>query len=90
MVEAFLLGVISMASFTASLFFLKYWRQTRDFLFFAFAFFFFIEGINRLVTVSIDRPNEGNPLLYTARLIGLVFILVAILKKNYVAKRRNE
>ena len=90
MVEVFLLGAISMASFTASLFFLKFWRETRDFVFLAFAVFFVIEGINRVVLLSMARPNEGNPWVYLARLVGLAFILVAILKKNYGTTGKRE
>lgn len=87
MFESFLLGAISMASFTASAFFLRFWRETRDFVFFAFAIFFFIEGVNRIALDFIARPNEGNPWIYLARLVGLMLILTAILNKNYRAKR---
>jgi uncharacterized membrane protein HdeD (DUF308 family) len=90
MFDAFLLGAISMASFTASIFFFRFWKETRDFLFVAFAVFFFIEGINRIALVFIVRPNEGNPWVYLARLSGLILILVAILKKNYRAKQSGE
>jgi uncharacterized membrane protein HdeD (DUF308 family) len=90
MVEAFLLGAISMASFTASLFFFRFWKQTREFVFFAFVVFFAIEGVNRIALVFIARPNEGNPLIYVARLVGLVFILAAILQKNYGSTRRRN
>lgn len=90
MFEAYLLGVISMASFTASVFFLRFWRETDDFVFFAFAVFFVIEGLNRFATVFIAQPNAGNPYVYIARLIGLLFILVAILRKNYGSKRKMD
>lgn len=90
MVEAFLLGAISIASFTASLFFLKFWRETRDFVFLAFAVFFVIEGINRIALASMMRPSEGNPWVYLARLVGLAFILAAILKKNYGTTARRK
>jgi uncharacterized membrane protein HdeD (DUF308 family) len=90
MFDAFLLGAISMASLTASAFFFRFWRETRDFVFVAFAIFFLIEGINRFALVFIARPNEGNPWVYLARLLGLVLILGAILKKNYRPKHREE
>jgi uncharacterized membrane protein HdeD (DUF308 family) len=89
MIEAFLLGAISMASFTASLFFFRFWKETRDFVFFAFAVFFAIEGINRITTAFNVHPNEGNPVNYLARLVGLIFILAAILKKNYGTARKR-
>jgi len=87
MFDAFLLGAISMASFAACAFFLRFWKEAGDFVFLAFAVFFFIEGVNRFAMVLVARPNEGSPWVYVARLIGLVFILAAILRKNYGTKR---
>ena len=43
----FLLGIIAMASFTSAVFFLKFWKVTRDTLFLAFAAFFLIDTITR-------------------------------------------
>lgn len=82
----FLLGVIAAASFTAMLFFLRFWRDTRDFLFAAFAFFFLVEGVNRVVLSTMTHPNEGSPWVYIARLIALLVLLGAIIRKNYPPK----
>ena len=82
MIEGFLLGVIVTASLTAAGFFLKFWQQTRDSLFLGFGAAFFIEGINRLAFLFLDRPNEGDPLLYTIRLCSYLLILAAIIHKN--------
>jgi uncharacterized membrane protein HdeD (DUF308 family) len=87
MIEGFLLGVIATASFTAGLFFLRFWKKTRDRLFFAFATFFFIEAMNRIVSLCFERPNEGSPWIYVIRLLALVILLAAILEKNY---RRSD
>jgi hypothetical protein len=59
MMNAFLLGVIFTASLVAALIFLKFWRDTRDSFFLAFAAFFTIESANRITLVFLDRPNEG-------------------------------
>ena len=83
MIEGFLLGVIATASFTAGLFFLRFWKTTRDRLFLAFAAFFCIEAINRIVLLCCEHPNEGSPWIYLIRLLALVILLFAILKKNY-------
>ncbi|HEY1463316.1 MAG TPA: DUF5985 family protein [Terriglobales bacterium] len=85
MIEGFLLGVIAMASFTASAFFLRFWKDTRDTLFFAFVIFFSVEGLIRVASLFFARPNEGSPWIYLARLLALIFLLVSILKKNYGA-----
>jgi len=52
-------------------------------LFLAFAAFFFIEAINRLVLLCFEHPNEGSPWIYLIRLLALVILLFAILEKNY-------
>ena len=82
MIEGFFLGVIFTASITASLFFLKFWRMTRDSLFLAFAAAFAIEGLNRLTFLFVEHPNEGTPAIYVIRLLAFLLILAAIFRKN--------
>jgi len=83
MLEAFLLGVISATSITAGVFFLKFWRATRDSFFLLFAAAFIIEGLNRAAVLSLAHPNEGSTWIYLVRIFSYVLILAAILKKNY-------
>jgi hypothetical protein len=47
------------ASVTAALFFLKFWKDTRDFRFLAFAASFLVEVLNRTAVPFLPRPNEG-------------------------------
>jgi hypothetical protein len=82
MLEGFLLGVIVTASLVASGFFLKFWRQTRDPFFAAFAAAFLIEGLNRATFLFLDTPNEGRPLIYVVRLLAFLLIVLAIAQKN--------
>ena len=82
MVDAFLLGVIATSSLFAGLFFLKFWRKTRDGLFLAFAAAFIIEGLNRSATIFFDNPGEAGPWRYVIRLFSLLLVLGAILHKN--------
>ena len=77
-----LLGAIVMASLMASLFFLRFWKETGDRFFLFFAIAFFIEGINRLVLGLTPRPDEGDPFFYLVRLLSFLIILAAILDKN--------
>ena len=86
MLEGFLLGVVATMSITAGLFFLKFWRDTRDSFFLAFAASFIIEGLNRCGVLLLTKPNEGSPWVYLVRLLSLLLILGAILKKNYGEK----
>jgi hypothetical protein len=75
--------VIATASVTAGLFFLKFWRDTRDSFFLAFAASFLIEGLNRVSLLFLPRPNEANPWIYLVRLFAFLLILIAIIRKNF-------
>jgi uncharacterized membrane protein HdeD (DUF308 family) len=86
MIEGFLLGVIALSSLIAGVFFLKFWRDTRDSFFLAFAASFIIEGLNRCGVLLVEKPNEGSPWIYLVRLLSFLLILWAILKKNYWEK----
>ena len=81
-IEGFLLGVIAAASLTASVFFLRFWRDTRDSFFLAFAAFFLVEAGIRLTLLFFSRPNEGSPWIYVVRLAASLGILFAIIRKN--------
>jgi len=83
MIESCLLGAIAALSLTAGLFFLKFWRETRDSFFLSFAASFIIEGLNRTSLLMLARPNEGSPRVYLIRLLAFLLILVAIVRKNY-------
>jgi uncharacterized membrane protein HdeD (DUF308 family) len=83
MIETFLTGVIAATSLTAGLFFLRFWRDTRDGFFLAFAASFTVEGLSRIVAVFLPRPNEGSPWYYLVRLLAFLLILFAIVRKNY-------
>jgi uncharacterized membrane protein HdeD (DUF308 family) len=87
MFEGFLLGVIATSSLTAGIFFLKFWRRTRDSLFLAFAVAFLIEGVNRTAVLFVAKPNEGSPAIYIVRLFAFLLILAAILRKNYAGSK---
>jgi hypothetical protein len=82
MIEGFLLGVVVMGSLVAALFFLKFWRRTRDPLFLAFAAAFFVEGVNRVGFLFLAVPNEGSSSIYLVRLLAFLLILGGILYKS--------
>lgn len=82
MIDGFLLGVIATEFVTAGVFFLRFWRDSRDRLFLAFAAFFIVEGLNRCALLLVDKPNEGSPWIYIVRLLAFLLILLAIWRKN--------
>jgi hypothetical protein len=77
-----LLGALAMASSIAALFFLRFWRQTRDTLFLLFSLAFAVDAVTRLVLGLGNISDEDEPLFYTARLVTFALILVAIINKN--------
>jgi len=82
MLDGLLTGYILAASLVASLYFLKFWRVTRDRLFLAFAVAFAIEGLSRLLSRFLVKPTEGSPIIYSTRLVAYVTIVIAIIAKN--------
>jgi uncharacterized membrane protein HdeD (DUF308 family) len=85
-----LLGAIGMASLVAGLFFLRFWRDTRDRFFLFFAVSFFVEGLNRFALAMTNDPNEGRPFFYFVRFLSFLLILIAIIDKNMASKDRNR
>lgn len=79
-INAWLSGAIVMGALVIALFFLRYWRHSREKLFVYFSMAFFLEGAHRMLqawpTEDLDMPQ------YLLRLIEYGLILVAIIQKN--------
>lgn len=71
-----------MASAVASLFFLKFWRHTRDSFFLLFAAAFGIDAIGRLWLGIVQVSNDAEPVVYLSRLVTFGLIVIAIVQKN--------
>lgn len=78
-----ILGAVIMAGFTTSLFFLRFWKTTRDRFFLYFALAFGIEAFSRLLLGVINYSSEYEPLIYSMRLVAFLVILGAIIDKNW-------
>ncbi|GAB3549882.1 hypothetical protein GCM10027343_32240 [Noviherbaspirillum agri] len=81
-VNLLLAGAIAMASATAALFFISFWRTTRDRFFLYFAVSFGLEAANRVALATSHSPSEDEPLFYMVRLVAYGLILLAIVEKN--------
>ena len=77
-----LTGGIATASLLIGLFFLRFWRSTRDPFFLLFALSFWIEGANRFVLVHYIGFNEDAPGYYVIRIVAYGLIIAAIVIKN--------
>ena len=80
--DNFLIGIIAAMSLVIALFFLRFWRTTRDRCFLFFALSFLIEAINRALMVSVAGWLENSPSFYMIRLLAYLLIIVSILDKN--------
>ena len=77
-----MLGAIVMACVVAALFFLRFWRKTRDRLFALFAAAFALLAVNWIALAFTGRDEPFRVALYGVRLIAFVVILLAIVDKN--------
>ncbi len=75
-------GATTMGFLTAGLFFLRFWRRTRDSLFLAFAMAFWLLGLNQALLVLTNVPVEERSWLYLLRLAAFAIILWSIGLKN--------
>ena len=78
----FLSGAATFGYFACGLFFLRFWRRTREQLFLAFSLAFVLLGIGQAVIALARMPTEDKGALYLIRLLAFVLILVAIYRKN--------
>src|ERR1051325_212666 len=88
-VNMMLLGAISMASVVIGLFFLRFWRDTRDRFFLFFSLSFLLEGLNRVALGLSGDPSEDRPIIYVIRFVSFVLILIAIADKNLTKREQN-
>jgi hypothetical protein len=77
-----LMGAVAMASFVATLFFLRFWTQTRDPLFLFFSAAFALDTLSRVALAMSHPSDELEPFYYVARLVMFGLIIAAIIHKN--------
>ena len=82
----FLAGAVAFGFAVCGLFFLRFWRRTREELFLAFALAFFLLGIGQTVLALANIPTEERGSLYLVRLAAFLLILIAIYRKNRGAR----
>jgi Family of unknown function (DUF5985) len=80
-------GAIVMGYAVVGLFFLRFWRETRDRLFLIFAGAFWLLGIQRLALAFTRHMVEDYTGLYLVRLFAFLLILYAIVDKNRASSR---
>lgn len=86
-------GALAMGYAVAGLFFLKFWRQSRDRLFAGFSLAFWILALQRIALAVVtpdvavsEKSIEGQMFFYLLRLFAFFLILIAIIDKNRVRR----
>jgi hypothetical protein len=81
-VTDFVLGGSMVACLAIALFFLRFWRETADRLFAAFAAAFAIFGVNRLILALTSEDGDGRIYAYTLRFFAFMLVVWGIVDKN--------
>lgn len=85
--SVFVSGLLAGGYVVIVLFFLRFWRDTRDRLFGWFAVAFALLAVQRVVLLfTLDRPALEAP-VYGVRLLAFLIIIAAVLDKNRAARR---
>jgi hypothetical protein len=78
----FLSGAVALGFAACALFFLRFWRRTREELFLAFAVAFLLLGAGQTILALANISTEERGSIYLLRLTAFLLILVAIYRKN--------
>jgi Family of unknown function (DUF5985) len=78
----FLSGAVAFGFLLCGLFFLRFWRRTRDELFVAFALAFTLLGMVHAALALANIPTEERGSIYLVRLLAFLIILAAVVRKN--------
>ena len=78
----FLSGAVTLGFLLCGLHFLRFWKRSCDSLFLAFAFAFWLLGLNQALLALANIPVEERSWVYLLRLAAFVLIIAAIAAKN--------
>lgn len=78
----FLSGAVALGFAACALFFLRFWKRTREELFLAFSVAFLLLGAGQTILALANIPTEERGSIYLLRLLAFMLILIAIYRKN--------
>ena len=82
-----LLGSVATCAMIAALFFLRFWRRTRDRFFLLFSIAFAIDAVHRVTIALVEISDESQPGFFLVRLLVYLIILTAIIDKNFAGRK---
>ena len=75
-------GALATACWVAGLFFLKFWRVSRDRFFLFFFLAFWVLSLNWVILIIEQPMLESRQDAYVVRLVAFVLIIIAVVDKN--------
>lgn len=82
-------GALAAGYAVAALFFLRFYRDTRDRLFLYFAVAFGLLSVQRVTLAWASQHDQGTLIYYLVRLAAFLIILAAIIDKNRPRAKRD-
>jgi hypothetical protein len=86
MMASLIAGALAMGYVVAGLFFLRFWRETHDRLFLAFAVSFGLLAVQRVALALVGGTPDAALPLYGLRALAFLLLIAAIIDKNRPAR----
>ncbi len=83
----FLTGASATVSLFIGIFFLRFWRTSRDRLFLIFALGFWTLSLHWVLLGLADVANESRHYFYLLRLVAFALIITGVIDKNRSPKK---
>jgi hypothetical protein len=78
----FLQGVAATGAWVSGLFFLRFWRDSRDPLFAFFGAAFWLLGSTWALLGLTNPTEDARPYIYSLRLLAFMLIIIGMIVKN--------
>ena len=88
-IPEFASGALAMAYLVAALFFLRFWRDTRERIFGFFTAAFLMFAVQRTALTLLDRGNLLTFAAYGLRILGFLLIVAGVVAANWSSGRRD-
>jgi hypothetical protein len=85
--DNFVRGALAMACWVAGLFFLRFWRETRDRLFLFFFVAFWLFSVHWTALAEVNMAAETTHYVYVLRLVVFALIAAGVIDKNKRSSR---
>jgi len=89
LVRSWMNGAISMGSFVVGLYFIAFWRETRQRLFVYFAGGFMVLAVHRVIFAITSEDPVWEEFSLSLRLVGYLIILAGIVDRRMAREIRQ-